>query len=192
LGLGDQMLISYAMPPQSRHKSVATATAALLSLAFVAPAFAALAVGAQAPDFSAPGIEGTTVMAVDLSELLKKGPVVIFFFPSVFAGGSAEETHEFADDIEKFRAAGASVIGMSRDPLDAVARFSTENCAGKFPMVSAELRIVTGYDVNDNANFTTRTTYVIAPTGKIAFVHDDDDYSGHVKKTLAFVQGMKR
>ena len=184
------MLFSHAMPAKSRHKTVATA--ALLSLAFAAPAFAALAVGAQAPDFSAPGIEGSKVIAVDLSELLKKGPVVIFFFPSVFAGGSAEESHEFADDIEKFRAAGVSVVGMSRDPVDALARFSAENCAGKFPMVSAELRIVTAYDVNDNANFTTRTTYVIAPTGKIAFVHDDDDYSRHVKKALAFVQAMKR
>jgi peroxiredoxin Q/BCP len=173
-------------------KSVAIATVVLLSLALALPAFAALAVGAQAPDFSVSGIQGSAVMTVNLSELLKKGPVVIFFFPSVFAGGSAEESHEFADDIDKFRAAGATVVGSSRDPIDALTRFSTENCAGKFPMVSAELRIVTGYDVNDNANFATRTTYVIAPTGKIAFVLDEDDYSGHVKKTLAFVQGMQR
>jgi peroxiredoxin Q/BCP len=173
-------------------KSVATVTTALLSLVLAAPAFAALSVGAQAPDFSAPGVQGSTVIAVDLLELLKKGPVVIFFFPSVFAGGSDDESHEFADAIEKFRAVGATVVGMSRDPLDTLGRFSTENCAGKFPMVSAELSVVTGYDVNDNANFTTRTTYVIAPTGKIVFVHDDDDYRGHVKKTLAFVQAMKR
>lgn len=172
-------------------KSVATASAALLSLAFAAPASAALAVGAQAPAFSTPGVQGSTVMTVDLSELLKKGPVVIFFFPSVFAGDSSEESHEFADNIDKFRAAGASVVGMSRDSVDALARFSTEECAGKFPVASADLGLVTGFDVNDNANFTTRTTYVIAPTGKIAFVHDDDDYRGHVKNTLAFVQGMK-
>jgi peroxiredoxin len=170
-------------------KSVAAAT--LLSLAFVTPASAALAVGTQAPNFSAPGVQGGTTMTVDLSTL-KKGPVVIFFFPSVFAGGSSEECHEFADNIDKFRAAGATVIGMSRDPLDALARFSAEECAGKFPLASADLNIVTGFDVNDNANFATRTTYVIVPSGNIAFVLDDDDYRAHVKKSLAFVQGMKR
>jgi peroxiredoxin Q/BCP len=173
-------------------KSVATVsgTAALLSLAFAVPASGALAVGAQAPDFSAAGVQGGMAMTVHLSELLEKGTVVIFFFPSVFAGGSSEESHEFADNIDKFRAAGASVIGMSREPLDALARFSNEECAGKFPIASADLGLVTGFDVNDNANFATRTTYVIAPTGRIAFVDNDDDYSAHVKNTLAFVQRM--
>jgi thioredoxin-dependent peroxiredoxin len=165
--------------------------AALLSMAFATPAFAALTVGAQAPDFSAPGVQGGATMTVGLSELLKTGPVVIFFFPSVFNGGSAAESHEFADNIDKFRAAGATVVGMSRDTVDALTRFSTEESAGKFPMASAGPSVVAGFDVNDNSNFTTRTTYVIEPTGKIAFVHDDDDYRGHVKNTLAFVQGMK-
>jgi peroxiredoxin Q/BCP len=166
--------------------------ATLLSIAFATPASAALAVGAQAPDFSTAGVQGATSMTIDLSELLKKGPVVIFFFPTVFTGGSAAESREFADNIDQFRAAGATVIGISRDPLDALARFSTEECAGKFPLASAGLNIVDGFDVNDSSNFTTRTTYVIAPSGKIAFVHDDDAYRGHVKNTLAFVQGMKQ
>ena len=173
-------------------KQLFPTAAALLSMAFAAPASAALAVGAQAPDFSTPGAQGGTAVSLDLSELLKKGPVVIFFLPTVFTGGSSEEGHEFADNIDKFRAAGATVVGMSRDPLDALARFSIEECGSKFPIASADLSVVTGFDVNDSANFTTRTTYVIAPGGKIAFVHDDDDYRGHVKSTLAFVQGMKR
>jgi peroxiredoxin Q/BCP len=172
-------------------KHLLPTAATLLSMVFATSASAALAVGAPAPDFSAPGAQGGTAMTVALSELLKRGPVVIFFFPSVFTGGSDLESREFADTIDKFHAAGASVVGMSRDPLDALARFSTEECAGKFPMASAGSDIVAGFDVNDNSNFTTRTTYVIAPTGKIAFVHDDDDYRSHVKNTLAFVQGMK-
>ena len=172
-------------------KQLFSTVATSLSMAFAIPASAALAVGAQAPNFSTPGAQGGTATTVDLSQLLKKGPVVIFFFPSVFSGGSDLESHEFADNIDKFRAAGASVVGMSRDPIDALARFSTEECAGKFPVALADLGLVTGFDVNDSSNFTTRTTYVIAPTGKVAFVHDDDDYRGHVKNTLAFVQAMK-
>jgi peroxiredoxin len=131
-------------------------------------------------------------MTVNLYELLKKGPVVIFVIPYVFNSGSAAESREFADNIDKFRAAGASVVGMSRDSIDTLARFSTDECASKFPMASASESIVNGFGVNDNANFATRTTYVIAPSGKIVFVHDDDDYSGHFKRALAFVQGMKQ
>jgi thioredoxin-dependent peroxiredoxin len=165
--------------------------AAILSLVSASPATAALAVGDPAPDFSARGAQGSTIMTVVLSELLKKGPVVIYFIPSAFTGGTAE-SHEFAENIDKFRAAGASVVGMSRDSVDTLARYSTEECAGKFPMASASESIVNGFDVNDGAMFNTRTTYVIAPSGKIAFVHDDDDYGGHVKSALAFVQGMKQ
>jgi peroxiredoxin Q/BCP len=174
-------------------KPILTALATLaLALALTTPASAALAVGAQAPDFTARGAQGGTIMTVDLSDLLKKGAVVLYFFPSAFTGGSAAESHEFAENIDRFRAAGATVLGMSRDTVDTLARFSTEECASKFPMASADESIVNGFDVNDGAMFNTRTTYVIAPSGKIAFVHDDEDYSDHVKNTLAFVQAMKK
>ncbi len=129
-------------------------------------------------------------MTIALSELLKKGPVVLYFFPSAFTDPA--ESREFADNIDKFRAAGASVVGVSRDSVATLARFSTEQCAGKFPMASADESIVDAFDVNDGAMFNTRTTFVIAPTGKIVFVDDDADSGGHVKKALAFVQGMKK
>jgi peroxiredoxin Q/BCP len=174
-------------------KPILTALTTLgIALALTTPASAALPVGAQAPDFTARGAQGRTIMTLKLFDLLKKGPVVLYFFPSVFTGGSSAESHEFADNIDKFRAAGATVLGMSRDAVDTLARFSTEECAGKFPMASADESIVNGFDVNDGASFNTRTTYVIAPSGKIAFVHDDEDYSYHVKNTLAFVQAMKK
>jgi peroxiredoxin Q/BCP len=192
LGAGDPQSHLVNINRGKQMKQLLPAAATLLSIAFAAPASAGLNVGAQAPDFSTPGIQGSTTLTVDLAVLLKMGPVVIFFFPSVFTGGSTEESHEFADNIDKFRAAGATVVGMSREPIDALARFSIEECAGKFPLAWAGPSIVAGFDVNDNSNFTTRTTYVIAPTGKIAFVHDDEDYRAHVKSSLAFVQGMKR
>src|SRR5579862_2373113 len=117
-------------------KSVVAAATAILSLVAASPAAAALAVGDPAPDFSTGGAQGDKIISVNLSELLKKGPVVIYFIPSAFTGGT-EESHEFADNIDKFRAAGASVVGMSRDSVDTLAHFSTQECAGKFPMASA-------------------------------------------------------
>ena len=170
---------------------IATAVA-LLSVVFATTASANLAIGDRAPDFSAQGAQGPTPMTIHLSDLLKKGPVVLFFFPSVFVGSSGEECHEFADNIDNFRAAGVTVIGMSRDSTDALSRFSTDECAGKIPMASADINIVTGFDVNDSANFTTRTTYVINSGGIIVFAADGDIDSNHVQHALAFVQGMKK
>jgi len=163
---------------------------AIFPLVASSNAAAALAVGDPAPGFSAPGAQGRTMMTVHLSELLKQGPLVLYFFPSAFT--ESAESHEFAQNIDTFRAAGASVVGMSRDSLDTLARFSAEECAGKFPMASAGESLVNAFDVNDGAMFNTRTTYVIAPSGKIVFVHDDDDYRDHVKRALTFVQGMKK
>lgn len=171
-------------------KSVLAAAAAILSFAAVNPATAALAVGDPVPDFSVEGTQGATSITVALSELRKSGPVVIFFFPSAFT--DAPECREFAENIDKFRAAGVSVVGMSRDSVDTLARFSAEECFGKFPMGRASESLVNGFDVNDGAMFNTRTTYVIGPSGKIAFVDDSADYGGHAKSALAFVQGMSK
>jgi peroxiredoxin len=171
-------------------KPVLVFATAMLSLIAASPAAAALRVGDSAPDFSTQGAKGGTIMTIDLSELLKKGPLVLYFFPSAFT--DTAETREFAANIEKFRAAGASVVGMSRDSVDTLVRFSTEECAGAFPVASADESIVNAFDVNDGAQFNTRTTYVIAPSGKIAFVYDDGESSGHVKRALSFVQGVKK
>ena len=171
-------------------KSVLAAAIAISTLVDASSAAAALAVGVSAPDFSAPGAQGETITTVNLSELLRKGPVVLYFFPSAFT--ETGESREFAENIDRFRAAGASVVGMSRDSLDTLARLSTEQCAGKFPMASASESIVNAFDVNDGAMFNTRTTYVIASSGRIVFVHDEDDHRDHVERALAFVQGMKK
>ncbi|MBW8785995.1 MAG: peroxiredoxin [Novosphingobium sp.] len=171
-------------------KCILAAASAILAIVTASPAAAALAVGNPAPDFSAPGAQAGTITTVHLAELLKKGPVVIYFFPSAFTDPA--ESHDFAAEIDKFRAAGASVIGMSRDSVDTLARFSLQECAGKYPVASASESIVNAFDVNDGAMFNTRTTYVIAPSGKIAFVHDDDDSSGHASSALAFVEAMTK
>lgn len=171
-------------------KSVVATAIAIQLLVSAHPAAAALRAGDPAPEFSAQGAEDGKLVTVDLSELLKKGPVVLYFFPSAFTDPS--ETREFAASAEKFRAAGASVVGMSRDGVDTLMRYSSEQCAGKFPVASADQSTVNAFDVNDGAMFNTRTTYVIAPSGKIAFVDDDAEPQGHVRNALAFVQSMKK
>ncbi len=164
--------------------------AAILLLSFASPAFAALAVGDSAPNFSADAAMGKQAMILSLSDLRRNGVVVVFFIPSAFT--DAPECRDFAEKHAQFRAVGVSVVGISRDSTETLARFSADECGGKFPMASADEALVNGFDVNDGAMFNTRTTYVITPEGKIAFVNDDPEFGSHAKAALAFVEAMKR
>jgi peroxiredoxin len=155
-------------------------------------AMAALAVGAKAPDFTTRGALAGKTFTLTLSHQLKRGPVVLYFFPKAFTPGCSAEAREFAAHIDDFKKAGATVIGMSADPVDDLVAFSTRECAGKFAVASAGPGIVQGYDValKMRPGLTDRTSYVIAPSGRIAFVHSEMNYVDHVKSTLAAVKAM--
>ena len=168
----------------------------IAAVAIAAPAFAALAPGAQAPDFTTRGAVAGKVVNVHLADLLKKGPVVLYFFPAAFTGGCNAEAHAFAEAMPAFRKAGATVIGMSADDVPTLQRFSSEKCAGKFAVASAGPKVIAGYNVSlgkqmAGRDITKRTSYVIGRNGRIAFVHDNMDASGHVEETLAAVQKLK-
>ena len=171
------------------------------ALALVAaPAAATLTTGAAAPDFTTRGAIAGKVFQVHLAEQLKKGPVVLYFFPAAYTGGCNAEAHAFAEAIDQFHKAGATVIGMSADPVDVLAKFSSEKCAGKFAVASAGPAVVSGYDVafpkaitgkdGKPHAITSRTSYVIGRDGHIAFVHSDMDPAQHVALTLAAVQRL--
>jgi peroxiredoxin len=157
-------------------------------------AMAALAIGTKAPDFTTRGAQAGKTFTLTLSHQLKRGPVVLYFFPKAFTPGCSAEAREFAENIDKFKAAGATIIGMSADPVDDLVAFSTKECAGKFAVASAGPAIVSGYDValKMRPGMTDRTSYVIAPSGRVAFVHSEMNYAEHVKSTLAAVQAMKQ
>lgn len=174
------------------------AAAALLSAATsltvwpTAPASATLAQGARAPDFTAPAAQGGRRFNVNLQALLRRGPVVIYFFPRAFTAGCTLESHAFAEATPQFRAAGATVIGMSGDDVETLARFSTEACRSRFAMASANAAIINGYDVRlGSSAATTRTSYVIAQDGTVALVHNDMNPNDHVRLTLAEVQRLR-
>ena len=167
--------------------------AAAAALCFSVAANAALKAGAKAPNFQTRGALGGKQFTLKLGDALKRGPVVLYFFPAAFTTGCTLETREFAEKIDDFRKAGATVIGMSADPIDKLARFSEEECRGKFPVATASPALINAYDVAlEGKGITNRTSYVIAPDGRIAYVHSDMDYRQHVANTLAAVQRMKR
>ncbi|RVT43481.1 peroxiredoxin [Sphingobium algorifonticola] len=165
--------------------------AALLTMPTLASA--ALPVGAKAPDFTTRGALAGKIRTINLAQELKKGPVVLYFFPAAFTPGCTAEAREFAEATDAFKKAGATVIGLSADPVDKLAKFSVEECRNKFTVASAGPGVISGYDVAlpQRAGMSNRTSYVIAKTGRVAYVHSDMSYTAHVKNTLAAVQAMK-
>lgn len=170
----------------------AIATAALLLAA--APAAAELKPGAKAPAFTAQGAIAGQPFTVDLKAALKKGPVVLYFFPAAFTPGCNAEAHAFAEAIADFKAAGATVIGMTSGNIDQIAKFSSAYCAGKFPVAAASPAVAAGYDValkrpdGSASGYTSRTSYVITPDDKVFYVHSDMSAAEHVSKTLDAVK----
>lgn len=167
---------------------------AIAAASFIsAPATAALKVGDKAPDFATTGAVGGKDFKIHLADMLKSGPVVLYFFPKAFTSGCTAEAHAFSASIDEFKKAGAQVVGMSGDDLKTLHEFSTKECRSAFPVATATPTIQKEYDVAWAAHpgITTRTSYVIDKSGKIVMVHDDLDFSQHVSKTLAAVRALK-
>ena len=166
-----------------------------LTLALTAlPSAAALPEGRQAPDFFTTGALAGKPFRLHLKEQLRKGPVVLYFFPKAFTKGCTLEAHAFSEASKEFRKAGARVIGLSADDLPTLKRFSVEACRNAFPVATASAATIAAYDVplKEKPGLTDRTSYVIDRSGKIRFVHSDLDWSQHVEKTLAAVKALKK
>ena len=180
------------------HPSHTLVASCLLALAGSLPnaAHAALKPGATAPAFTAPAFLAGTPFTFDLQAALAKGPVVLYFFPAAFTPGCNAEAAAFSQAIDKFKAQGISVIGVTAGNTDRLAEFSkdTEKCAGKFPVAAdAGAKIAKSFDATMTLkpDLASRTSYVIAQDSSIAFVHDAMSPNLHVKQTLAAVTALK-
>ncbi len=167
------------------------ASAAALALS-AAPLAAALAEGAKAPTFIAKGARAGKPVSIDLAKELKKGPVVLYFFPAAFTAGCNIEANAFASKIAEFKKAGATVIGMTAGNVDRLVEFSAKECAGQFTVAAASPAVIKSYDVNlaQKPGWTTRTTYVIARDGRIADSFSDMAPNGHIARSLAAVHKL--
>ena len=169
---------------------LATFAASLL----IAPASAALKVGATAPDFTAPATLGGKEFTFALADALKHGPVVLYFYPAAFTKGCTIEAHEFADAMPRFQELGVTVIGVSHDNIVTLDRFSTTECKSKFPVAAdADQRIMTSYDavLSAHPEYANRTSYVITPDGHILAEYTDLDPTRHVDNMMAAITTWK-
>ncbi|HVS23237.1 MAG TPA: peroxiredoxin [Gammaproteobacteria bacterium] len=181
----------------------------LLSTAVAVPAFAALKEGDKAPAFMAKASLAGKAFDYALSESLKKGPVVVYFYPSAFTQGCNIQAHTFSENMDKFKAAGASVIGVSLDSIQRLNDFSADPqyCAGKVAVASdATGSIAKSFELNVGAaregakdtrgeeighGFAERTTFVVTPDGKIAAMVGGVSPADNVMKSLETVQHLQ-
>jgi len=159
----------------------------LLAAMVTMPAYAALNVGDQAPDFTAPASLGGKVFTFSLADALSKGPVVLYFYPAAFTKGCTIEAHDFAEAIDKYKALGATVIGVSHDDIEKLNKFSVSECRSKFPVAAdTDQHIMKAYDaiLAAKPQYANRTSYVIVPGGKIIYTYTNLHPDQHVGNTL--------
>lgn len=165
--------------------------------ALATSASAELKAGAKAPDFTAPAYLAGQPFTYKLADALKKGPVVVYFFPAAHTSGCNLEAHLFSDAIDQFKAQKASVIGVTAGKVDELAAFSseTEHCGGKFPVAADPgAKIAKEYDavLPQKPDWSSRTSYVIAQNGQIVHVYSNLNPNDHVTETLNAVKALKK
>jgi len=162
-----------------------------ISLLAAPSAMAALKAGDKAPDFTAQSSLGGQVSTFSLAEALKKGPVVLYFYPAAFTTGCTIEAHLFADAIDRYKALGATVIGVSNDKIDTLNKFSVSECRSKFAVAAdTDQKIMKSYEavMTTKSDYASRTSYVIAPDKSIIYEYSSPSPDKHVENTLQALQ----
>ena len=155
---------------------------------------AALAVGAPAPDFTVQAALAGKTFDFSMSEALKKGPVVLYFYPAAFTQGCTVEAHTFAEAIDDYTAAGATVIGLSSDSIETLKDFSTGPCGSKFAVgADSQGQVIKAYDagLGSHTERAARMSYVISPQGKIIYEYTAMEPDEHVANTLKAVRDWR-
>ncbi len=183
--------------------------AGLASAIVALPAAAALNKGDAAPAFKAQASLAGKEFSYSLTDALKKGPVVVYFYPSAYTQGCNIQAHTFAENMDKFNAAGSTVIGVSLDSIARLNDFSADPayCAGKLPVASdADGAIAKSYQLSVREGragmtdtrgkeighgFTERTTFVVTPDGKVAATIGGIAPDENVMQALKAVQELQ-
>jgi peroxiredoxin len=178
------------------RKNFALSLAVGLFMAAVpSQSFAALPQGAKAPDFTLNAALGGKPFDLSLAKALKKGPVVLYFFPAAFTSGCTVEAHLFADATGDFKKLGASVIGVTAGNVERVAEFSKSECRNQFAVAAdPNAKVAAKFDATmqgGKQTISNRTSFVIAPNGTILLSYTDMNPQAHIEKTMAAVRAWR-
>ena len=148
--------------------------------------------GDRAPDFTLPDGDGEPRR---LSELLRSGPVVLFFYPAAMTPGCTAETCHFRDLASEFAEIGAQPVGVSPDPVDRQHRFAEAHGIG-FPLLSdADGTVATQFGVRRGFGplRTKRHTFVLDTDRTVlAVVRSEFRMSVHADRALEVLRAHQR
>jgi peroxiredoxin len=181
----------------------------LAAAAVTLPAQAALKAGDTAPDFTLQASFNGKATTYSLSDALKKGPVVVYFYPSAFTGGCNLQAHTFSEHRSDFDTAGAQIVGVSLDSIARLNDFSADPqyCAGKITVASdADGKTAKAYDlmvqgrpgmkdtrgVEIDHEFAERTTFIVGADRKVLATIGGVSPFENVGQALKFVQGLPK
>lgn len=183
----------------------------IVLFAVIAPAASAMMkLGSPAPSFTINAALAGKEFSFNLSESLKKGPVVLYFYPKSFTSICTLEAHEFAEAMVQFESMNATVIGVSNDTIETQKKFSTMECHNKFPVGSdINLVLIKAYDaafklpgntyINEHLYksierhlFADRISYVITQDGVIVSAVKDQEAHTHIENALSVLKKIQK
>jgi peroxiredoxin Q/BCP len=149
--------------------------------------------GAKAPDFSLPGDDGGTVSLADF----KGRKLVLYFYPRADTPGCTRESVDFSRLRAQFKRAGAEILGVSADPVDAQNAFKKKHKL-TIPLLSDERRaMLEAYGVWGKKSLygrtfmgIIRTTVLIGADGKVARVWSKVRVPGHADEVLEAARAL--
>jgi thioredoxin-dependent peroxiredoxin len=146
-------------------------------------------------DFTLQTDEDKTVSLSDF----KGKPVILFFYPRADTPGCTIEACGFRDAFKKLQAAGAVVLGISRDTPRDQARFKAKYDLPYTLLADVDEKVCKQFGVMKEKNMygkkvmgIARTTFVIGPDQKLLHIFPDVKPEGHAEEVLALMKEMKQ
>ncbi len=150
---------------------------------------AAPQVGQTAPDFTLPSQDGSKISLHDF-----RGKwVVLYFYPKDGTSGCTLEAHNFQRDIAKYTQANAEIVGVSVDSADSHKDFCAKQGLHFKLLADTEKNVSREYDsLMPVLHFSSRNTFLIDPTGKIAKIWTGVSPAKHSEEVLSALATMKK
>jgi len=144
-----------------------------------------LSVGDPAPDFSLPSDTGETVKLSDL----RGQRVIVYFYPAAMTPGCTKQACDFSDSIDRLKAEGYTVLGISPDKPEKLAKFRERDGLTITLLSDVDKDVLTAWGAYGEKKLygkvvqgVIRSTFVVDPEGTIEYAAYNVKATGHVAK----------
>ncbi|HEY5095149.1 MAG TPA: redoxin domain-containing protein [Candidatus Eremiobacteraceae bacterium] len=152
---------------------------------------AMIAVGSAAPAVVGKSTNAGKTEEFDLFKAVSSGAVVLYFFPKAFTGGCSIEAKTYSAKLADFAKLGATVVGISTDPVDVLTKFQAAMGASQRFVSDPNGAIAQAYGVSfayDGAVLAKRVTFVVGKDDKVLYSLAEDSPLTNVQSTLDWLK----